>query len=98
VRGALEQSLSLFNVATETGFLDREVSQHLLGQLRVYDLCRVAFRCISEVGPRFTKQLDMVNVVTRQATHIASVMLPALPVEMCAIHPVALQAGLIRFG
>ena len=40
----------------------------------------------------------MMNVVTRQATHIASIVLPALPVEMCAIHRMALQARLIRCG
>ena len=98
MRGALEQSLSLFNVATETGFLDRKVSHHLLGQFRVYDLCRLALWCISEVGPRSTKQLDMVNVVTRQTTHIASIVLTPLPVEVGAIHRVALQARLVRFG
>ena len=96
--GALEKIFSPLNVATETSFFDRETGQHFLGQLRIYDLCRLELRCISEVGPRSTKQLDMMNVVTRQATHIASVMLPALPAEMCAIHRMALQARLVRCG
>ena len=98
VGGALEKIFSPLNVATETSFFDRETGQHFLRQLRVDDLCRLALRYISEVGPRSTKQLDMVNVVARQAAHIASVMLPALPVEMCAIHRMALQARLIRCG
>jgi hypothetical protein len=98
VGGALEEIFSPFNVATETSFFDCETSQHLLRQLCVDDLGRLALRRISEVGPRSGKQLDMMNVVTRQATHIASVMLPALPVEMCAIHRMALQARLICCG
>jgi len=44
VGGALKESLSLLNMAAETSFLDREVSQHLLGQLGVYDLGRFTLR------------------------------------------------------
>jgi len=98
VGGALEECFSLLSVATETSFFDTETGQHFLGQLCVDDLGRLALRCIREVGPRSTQQLDMVNVVTRQAAHIASVMLPTLPAEMCAIPRMALQARLIRFG
>jgi hypothetical protein len=98
VGGALEKILSPLNVATETSFFDSETGQHFIGQLGVDDLRRLALRCISEVGPRSTKQLDMMYVVARQAAHVASVMLPALPVEMCAIHRMTLQARLIRCG
>lgn len=98
VGGALEEIFSPFNVATETSFFDSETGQHFLWQLCVDDLCRLALRCISEVGPRSTKQLDMMNVMTRQATHIASIVLTPSPAEMGAIHRMALQAGLIRFG
>ena len=38
----------------------------------------------------------MVNAVTRQATHVISVVLPTLPVEMAAIHRVTLETGFIR--
>ena len=40
----------------------------------------------------------MVDVVARQAAHVTSIVLPTLPVEMTAIHRVALQARLIRLG
>jgi len=63
--GALEKIFSPLNVATETSFFDGETGQHFLRQLCVDDLCRLALRCISEVSPRSTKQLDMVNVVAR---------------------------------
>src|SRR5205823_10743530 len=98
VGGALEEIFSPFNVATETSFFDSETGQHFLWQLCVDDLCRLTLRGISEVGPRSTKQLDMMNVMTRQATHIASIVLTPSPAEMGAIHRMALQAGLIRFG
>ena len=39
--GALEKIFSPLNVATETSFFDRETGQHFLGQLRIYDLCRL---------------------------------------------------------
>ncbi len=38
----------------------------------------------------------MMDVVARQATHIASIVLATLPVEMASVHRVALEAGLIR--
>src|SRR5260221_12365803 len=37
----------------------------------------------------------MVNAMARYATHVASVVLPALPVEMASIHRMALQARLV---
>ncbi len=98
VSGTLEQSFSLVSVATETGFVDSETSQHLLGQLCVYDLCGFTLRRVREVGKHPVQQLDVVNVVARQATHITSVMLSTLPVEVAAIHRMALQARLIRCG
>ena len=49
--GALVQSFPLFSVATETSFFDREVGQHLVGELGVDDLCGLAFRRVSEVSP-----------------------------------------------
>ena len=48
---ALVQSFPLLSVATETSFFDREVGQHLVGQLGVDDLCGLAFRRVSEVSP-----------------------------------------------
>ena len=62
--GALEKIFSPLSVATETSFFDSETGQHFLWQLCVDDLCRLALRGISEVGPRSTKQLDMMNVMT----------------------------------
>lgn len=96
--GALEKIFSLLKVASETSFFDRETGQHFLGQLDIYEFCGNGLRCIGQLGPQSTKQLSVVNVVTRQATHVASVMLPTLPAEMGAIGCVALQARLIRFS
>jgi len=98
VGGTLEQSLSLFSVATETGFVDSETSQHLLRQLCVNDFCGLKLWRVSQIGKHSVQQFDVVNVVARQATHITSVMLSTLPVEVAAIHRVALEAGLIRCG
>ncbi len=95
--GPLEQGFPLVSVATETGFVDGETSQHLLRQLRVYDLCGFKLRRVSEVGKHPVQQLDVVNVVARQAAHITSIVLSTLPIEVAAIHRVALQAGLIGF-
>ena len=92
---ALEKGLALFLVATETSFLDSEAGQHLLGQLGVDDLCRFLLRRVHEAGQQSAQQLDMVNVVTRQTTHITSVVLSTLPAKVRAIHRVALQAGII---
>ena len=96
--GTLEQSLSLFSVATETSFVDSEIGQHLLRQLCVNDFCGLKLWRVSEIGKHSVQQFDVVNVVARQATHITSVMLSTLPVEVAAIHRVALEAGLIRCG
>jgi hypothetical protein len=96
--GALEKILSPINMATETSFFDRETGQHFFGQLDIYEFCRDALRCAGKIGPHATQQLDMMNVVTRQATHVASVVLPTSPVEMAAIHCVALEARLISFS
>ena len=49
--GALVQSFPLLSVATETSFFDREVGQHLVGQLGVDDLCGFAFWRVSETRP-----------------------------------------------
>jgi len=95
VGGALKESLSLLNMAAETSFLDREVSQHLLGQLGVYDLGRFTLRRVSQISQHSVQQLRMMNIVTRQTAHIASVVLPAFPAEMGAILRVALQARFI---
>lgn len=92
VRGTLEQSFSLFSVATETSLIDSEIGQHLVGQLGVYDLCGFTLRSVSEFRPGPIQQLDMMDIVARQAAHIASIVLTALPVEMAAIHRVTLQA------
>ena len=96
--GALEKSLALFLVATETRFFYGETGQHLLGQPGVNDFCGLKLWRVSEIGKHSVQQFDVVNVVARQATHITSVMLSTLPVEVAAIHRVALEAGLIRCG
>ena len=82
-------------VATETSFLDREAGHHLLGQLRIYYLCRIILWRVREISKHPIQQLDMVNVVTRQAAHVTSVVLSTLPAKVGAIHRVALQAGFI---
>jgi len=93
--GALEKIFSLLNVATETSFFDSETGQHFLGQPGIYDLCCFAAGLVGQVRQHAVQHLDMVNVVARQATHIASVVPAALPVEMTAIHRVALQARIV---
>jgi len=92
---ALEKGLALFLVATETSFLDREAGHHLLGQLRIYYLCRIILWRVREISKHSIQQLGMVNIVARQAAHVASVVLSTLPAKVRAIHPVALQAGFI---
>jgi len=91
--GALEQSFALVSVAAQTGFLYGEAGQHLL---REFDLLRIQcwpidFGSVTR-GQRPLGEFGMVHVVTRHATHVASVVLTALPVEMTTIAGVTLKA------
>ena len=63
--GALEQSLSLINVAIETRFLYGEVRQHPLGQPSVYDLRDFALRPAGETGRYPVEELFVMDAVAR---------------------------------
>jgi hypothetical protein len=94
--GALEQSFPLFRVATETGLIYAKGGQHLL---REFDLHRIEHRPIylgSIAGGQCPLgELGVVHVVAGHATHVASVVLPALPVKMTTIARVTLKARCI---
>jgi hypothetical protein len=96
VGGALKKIFSPLNVATETRFLDRRGDQQTFGYPGVQDLRDFCIRLVSELDCHPLNQFGVVNAVTRQAAHVARVVLTALPVEMAAIPRVALQARLIR--
>ena len=48
VSGALEQRLTYFRVATETGLLHRRSGQHVFGQPGANDLCDFVLGLVSE--------------------------------------------------
>ena len=96
MRGALEQSFSLVSVATETSLFHREIGQHLLRPLGVYDLCRIILWCVREISEHSIQQLRMMDIVARQAAHVATVMLAADPVKVGAIARVAIETPFVR--
>jgi hypothetical protein len=94
---ALEQSFPLFRVAAETGFFNSKGGQHLL---REFDLHRIECRPVDYGSiPRCQRPLGefgVVHVVARHTTHVASVVLAALPIKMTTIARVTLKARCVR--
>ena len=96
VGGALEQSLSLFNMAAETSFFNRWCRQQVFRQSRAKNLRDLSVGLIGEVQGHSLDHFRMVDAVARQAAHIAAVVLPAAPLKMAAVAGVALQTRFIN--
>ncbi|HYR77971.1 MAG TPA: hypothetical protein VEM96_19295 [Pyrinomonadaceae bacterium] len=91
--GALEQSFPLFGVAAETGFFYSKGGQHLLGEFHLHRIeCRPIHYGSIARGQCPLGEFGVVHVVARHTTHVASVVLAALPVKMTTIARVTLKA------
>src|SRR5215813_4212535 len=66
VRRALEQGLSLLNMAAETSFFDGWAREHVFRQSRVKNLRDLGFSLFSKVQGHSLDQFRMVDTVTRQ--------------------------------
>ena len=95
VGGALEQSLSLINMAAETSFFNRWCRQQVFGQSRVKNLRDLGVGLFGEVQGHSLDQFRMVDAVTRHAAHIASVVFPAPPLKAAAVAGMAKQTRFI---
>ena len=95
VCGALEKVRPPIAVTGETGILDRGADQHVLWQSGTYNLRYLCIRPVRETGRHRLEQFGMMNAMTRQATHIASVVLPAAPLKMRTIPRVTLKTRFV---
>ena len=92
---ALVLSLADIAVAAETGLLDGEARQHIVGRLGVYQSRRLIFKRTRAAGRDRLRELGVMDAVARHATHIVSVMLSALPVIKVAVARVALETRFV---
>ena len=83
---ALEQCFAYLAVTTKTGVFDREVKQLLLGQTPINYFREFWPSLVGEISAEPLHHVYVMNVVTRQATHVGAIMLAVLPIEMSAIH------------
>ena len=97
MRGALKQSFSYLAMTSQAGIFDSKVEQLLFRQSPVNNFGEFSSSFISEVRCEALHHVHMMNIVTRQTTHVASVVLPATPVEMTMICRMADKTSFIGF-
>src|SRR5207248_5196596 len=96
MRGALVECFSLIGVADETGFLYGEIVQSAFRKLNEGISQILLLVIVCEASQRRRIRLDVMYEVARQAAHVISVVLAALPVVKVAITRVALETRFVR--